>query len=138
MSEITAVPPPRWAVVSWAVLIFGLIGGLLFVTRHSEQREIGRSTLIAEVRSQAMSKVLRDCLAQQGARSLALGGKPGIWRVVDGEYEIWESGNGARNLRVQIEERGLERIVRFYTRDGRPLRAPERKVLDACVALPPF
>lgn len=137
MSRNTITPPPRWALVSWAILILGLIGGLFWVSRVAEERETQRSTLVAEARSQATSKALRACFAQQSTHGLALGGRP-TWHMIVGEHEIWEGNNNARNLRVQIEERGLERVARVYTRDGRPLRASEREILDACVALPPI
>ncbi|MFN4095923.1 MAG: hypothetical protein ACK4GG_04070 [Sphingomonas sp.] len=136
MQPFTGPPPPAWAIVSWAVVIFSLIGGGLWLMVSGAQVDLARSVQVLDARAPAMADVLSRCFAAPGAHGLALQGRS-TWQVVEGPYPMWEARNDARKLRIQIEERGLERLVRVYTRDGRPLRASERQIIDACIALPP-
>ncbi len=136
MQPFMGPPPPKWAIVSWAVVIFSLIGGGLWLRVTGAQSDLGRSVIALDARAPAMALVLRRCFAAQRTHGLALHGQS-TWRTVEGQNPIWEARNDARKLRIQIEERGNERLVRVYTRDGRPLRASERRIIDACIALPP-
>lgn len=136
MQPFMGPPPPKWAIVSWAVVIFSLIGGGLWLRFSEAQSDLERSVQVLDVRAQVMAPVLSRCFAAPRAHGLALHGRS-TWRTVEGQYPIWEARNDARKLRIQIEERGHERLVRVYTRGGRPLRASERRIIDACIALPP-
>ncbi|MCA1199389.1 hypothetical protein K9B35_15575 [Sphingomonas sp. R647] len=129
-------PPPKWAVLSWAAVLLMLIGGGVWLKLSGAQTDIERSVLVIDARVQATAPALRRCFDKPNAHGLVLQGGP-TWLSVEGQHPIWEARNDARKLRIQIEERGLERLVRVYTRDGRPLRASERRIIDACIALPP-
>lgn len=129
--------PPRWTVIAWAMLIFGLIGGGFWVRKHAADDDARRILVSAEVPARASLARLMRCLEAPGPSGLALGSRSGTWERPDSATRAAWGRNAARHLTVSIIDRGEDRLIQIATRDRRQLRASERALLEKCRQLPP-
>ena len=125
---------PRWAIIAWAALLLGLIGAYWWASDRLLAAQSRQVVLVDERETSVPADDLRACLKPRRRDARSDGGEPGLgeWGPLKAAPDTMRSYNAARHIQVDIVERGDRRIVRFYTREGRPLRSKERAVLDRC------
>jgi hypothetical protein len=64
---------------------------------------------------------------------LAIDRRGSTWQARVDAPNVASAGNNARHTRIEVIEAGGVPILRFYTRDGRPIRRAERTLIEACL-----
>jgi hypothetical protein len=128
---------PRWAILGFGVVILGAIALSWWVSDRVSAEQARQATLVDERETGVSADDLRACLKPRRHDTRSGGGEPGLmseWAPLKAAPDTVRSQNPARHIQVDIVERGDHRLVRFYTRERRPLRDSERAVLDRCTA----
>ena len=125
---------PRWALFVWMALLLGAIALLWWRSDRSLAEEARKAMLVAEMRTLAAAPALMECLSRLRPDALGLAGEGPDWGGLKGAPDTKRAHDAARQIRLDVVDRGAERLLRVYTRDARPLRAIERAVLERCLA----
>ena len=123
-----AAPPPRWAVVTWALLIGALIALMVYAGNYGERKRERELQTLLFVDSKLSENQLASCLE----RRMPLTGKR--WDVVDGPISQIRRWNTIRGMRIDILNDGLSRRVIIGTPGRRPLYRQEAEALRRCLA----
>ncbi len=127
MSEASS--PPRWAIVTW-ILLLGAIGALLvFASWYGAQKREREVRLLLFANSRLPAGQLADCLETRMPLTMER------WTPVDGEPRRIVNWNVARGLRITvINAASRGRRIEIATPDSRPLRLQEAQALRRCLA----
>lgn len=124
-----AVHPPRWAILTWILLLGAIVALLVFAQDYGErkrEREV-RPLLFAHSRFSA------DQLAYCLAEGMPLTDKS--WLPVDGAAGRVVRWNTSRGLRIEIIDAATKgRRIEIATLGGRLLRDQEAEALRRCLA----
>ncbi|WAC23255.1 hypothetical protein [Blastomonas sp. SL216] len=120
--------PPRWVMICWALLIFGLIGFLAWAGREGKEKQISQAQRVFSVQSSLQSQELADCIS----RRFPLTDRR-FSAVNDNAMHI-RRWNEARGVRIDIIDHGTFRLLEIATPKGRKLREQELDAVSGCVA----
>lgn len=125
---IEAAPPPRWAVVTWALLIAALIGLFAFAGQYGKRKQARELQTLLFANSKLSEEQLATCLSDR----MPLNEKG--WEVVDGPISHIRRWNNIRGVRIEILNDGLNRRVIIGTPGKRQLYPQEAEALRRCLA----
>ncbi|MBA4777988.1 MAG: hypothetical protein MK060_11780 [Blastomonas sp.] len=120
--------PPRWAMICWALLIFGLIGFLSWAGREGKVKQISQAQPVLYVQSSLQSHELAECISQRFPLT------DRRFSMVDNNARHVRRWNEARGVRIDIIDRGSSRLLEIATPKGRKLRKQERNAIRECAA----
>lgn len=123
-----AAPPPRWALVTWALLIAALIALMVYAGNYGDQKRARELQTLLFANSKLSEDQLASCLEER----MPLTGKR--WDVVDGPISRIRRWNTIRGMRIDILNDGLSRRVIIGTPGKRPLYKQEAEALRRCLA----
>lgn len=124
---IQAALPPRWAMVTWALLIAALLALLVFAQHRGVQKRASELQTLLFADSKLSEEQLASCLADR----MPLTGRG--WAIVDGPVPHIQRWNNSRGVRIDIFNDGLTRRVVIGTPGRRPLYKQEAGVLRHCL-----
>ncbi len=122
-----AAPPPRWAVVTWALLIMALLALLVFAQAYGERKRARELRTLLFADSRLSDDALASCLADR----MPLTEKH--WDTLEGPVSHIYRWNKVRGMRIDIINSGLSRRVIIGTPGGRPLYPQEAEALRRCL-----
>ena len=127
-------PALRWSVTLSALLVIGLLLWVFWMVAVTAGKEAARSKQSFQARTTVSASDLRRCLEDSRVDGLAIRHKGSTWQTQLGPPAVSRAENNARHTQIEVIDVGLERLLRFYTRDGLPMRKSERALITACLA----
>lgn len=123
-----AAPPPRWAIVTWSILIAALIGLFAFAGRVGVERMETKARPLQTIVTLRPSSELRRCLERRFPLTDRL------WSEVDGDEHHLRRWNNARGVRIDVIDTLSRRDIVIATPSGRSLRRQEAEAIRLCLA----
>ncbi|MDF8332058.1 hypothetical protein [Novosphingobium cyanobacteriorum] len=127
MSETVAAPPPRWAAITWALLILALIGLLAFAADYSNRKAARELRHLLFANSALPANGLAHCMADRFPLTRR-------WSAVNGNEKHIRGWNSARGVMIDIFDYPRGRRLEISTPGGRPLRDQEAEALRTCLS----